>query len=126
MGPRGKILASFLLIIVVIIAVWQFTTPVLIPPVGTKYLSSTQYANRGSWVVLEVSGFGKPPAPVHHKLPALRDSLHRIAHRPLYNPVIQHHAECRLNNFPIAKGLFNSARVSSHLLNLGNNLRLYR
>src|SRR6266699_2080058 len=59
MGPRGKILASFLLIIVVIIAVWQFTTPVLIPPVGTKYLSSTQYANRGSWVVLEVSGYGK-------------------------------------------------------------------
>ncbi len=59
MGPRGKILASFLLIIVVIIAVWQFTTPILIPSVGTKYLSSTQYANRGSWVLLEVSGFGK-------------------------------------------------------------------
>ena len=59
MRPRGKILTSLLLIIIVIIAVWQFTTPVLIPSVGTKYFSSTQYANRGSWVVLEVSGYGK-------------------------------------------------------------------
>jgi|GEM_PF-4251015 len=59
MGPRGKILTSLLLIIIVIIGVWQFTSPALIPSVGTKYLSSTQYANRGSWVVLEVSGYGK-------------------------------------------------------------------
>jgi hypothetical protein len=59
MGPRGKILTSLLLIIIVIVAVWQFTSPALIPSVGTKYLSSTQYANRGSWVVLEVSGYGK-------------------------------------------------------------------
>lgn len=59
MGPRGKILTSLLLIIIVVIAVWQFTSPALIPSVGTKYLSSTQYANRGSWVVLEVSGYGK-------------------------------------------------------------------
>ena len=59
MRPRGKILTSLLLIIIVIIAVWQFTTPVLIPSVGTKYFSSTSYANRGSWVVLEVSGYGK-------------------------------------------------------------------
>src|SRR6266849_6153796 len=29
------------------------------PSVGTKYLSSTLYANRGSWVVMEVSGYGK-------------------------------------------------------------------
>jgi len=59
MGPRGKILTSVLLIIIVIIAVWQFASPVLIPSVGTKYLSSTEYANRGSWVGLEVSGYGK-------------------------------------------------------------------
>jgi hypothetical protein len=59
MGPRGKILTSLLLIIIVIIAVWQFTSPALIPTVGTKYLSSTQYANRGSWTILEVSGYGK-------------------------------------------------------------------
>jgi hypothetical protein len=59
MGPRGKVLTALLLIIVVILAVWQFTSPALIPSVGTKYLSSTQYANRGSWVSLEVSGYGK-------------------------------------------------------------------
>jgi hypothetical protein len=59
MAPRGKILTSLLLIIIVIVAVWQFTSPALIPSVGTKYLSSTLYANRGSWVVLEVSGYGK-------------------------------------------------------------------
>jgi len=59
MGPRGKILTSLLLIIIVVIAVWQFTSPALIPSVGTKYLSSTLYANRGSWIVLEVSGYGK-------------------------------------------------------------------
>jgi hypothetical protein len=59
MGPRGKILTSLLLIIIVIIALWQFTSPTLIPSVGTKYLASTQYSSRGSWVVLEVSGYGK-------------------------------------------------------------------
>jgi hypothetical protein len=59
MGPRGKVLTALLLIIVVILAVWQFTSPALIPSVGTKYLSSTQYANRGSWALLEVSGYGK-------------------------------------------------------------------
>jgi hypothetical protein len=59
MGPRGEILTSILLIIIVIIAVWQFSSPALIPSVGTKYLSSSQYANRGSWIVLEVSGDGK-------------------------------------------------------------------
>jgi hypothetical protein len=58
MGPRGKILTSLLLIVIVTIAVWQFTSPTLIPSIGTKYLSS-QYANRGSWVVLEISGYGK-------------------------------------------------------------------
>src|SRR3989454_11627495 len=59
MGSRGKILTSLLLIIVVILAVWEFTSPALIPSVGTKYLSSRQYANRGSWVLSEVSGYGK-------------------------------------------------------------------
>jgi len=58
MGPRGKIL-TLLFLIIVIVAVWQFTRPALIPSVGTKYLFSTQYANRGSWVLLEVSGYGR-------------------------------------------------------------------
>ena len=59
MGPRGKILISLLLIIVVILAVWQLASPALIPSVGTKYASSQQYANRGGWVLLEVSGYGR-------------------------------------------------------------------
>jgi len=59
MGPIGKILTSLLLFILVILAVWQFTSPALIPSVRTKYLSSPQYANRGSWVLLEVSGYDK-------------------------------------------------------------------
>jgi hypothetical protein len=59
MGPRGKVLTALLLLIVVILALWQFTSPILIPSVGIKYSSSQQYANRGSWVLLEVSGYGK-------------------------------------------------------------------
>ncbi len=59
MGPRRKILISILLIITVILAVWQFTSPRLIPSVGTKYLTSAQYATRGSWVLLEISSHGR-------------------------------------------------------------------
>jgi hypothetical protein len=59
MGPRGKTLASILLVIIVIIALWQFSSPALIPSVGTKYISSPQYASRGSWVLVEVSSYGK-------------------------------------------------------------------
>lgn len=59
MGPRGKILISILLIIIVLIALWQFTSPTLIPSVGTKYTISSQYASRGSWVALELTRYGK-------------------------------------------------------------------
>ena len=59
MGPRGKILISVFLIITIILAVWQLTSPRLIPSVGTKYLSSGQYANRGGWILLEVSSHGR-------------------------------------------------------------------
>lgn len=59
MGTRGKILTSILLIIIVIIALWQLTSPALIPSIGTKYVSSIQYSNRGSWIVTETSNYGK-------------------------------------------------------------------
>jgi hypothetical protein len=59
MGPRSKILISILLIIIVIVALWQLTSPRLIPSVGTKYSASTLYANRGSWVLLETSSHGR-------------------------------------------------------------------
>ncbi len=59
MGPRGKILTVLLLVLIVVLAIWQFTAPVLIPSVGTKYVSSVQYANRGSWIIQERSNYGK-------------------------------------------------------------------
>ncbi len=59
MGTRRKILISIFLIIIVVLAVWQFQSPRLIPSAGTKYLSSIQYANRGSWVLLESSSHGR-------------------------------------------------------------------
>ena len=59
MRLRGKILISIFLVIIIVIALWQFTSPRLIPTVGTKYVSSTQYANRGSWVVQETTGYGR-------------------------------------------------------------------
>jgi len=59
MGPRRKILISILMIIIVILAVWQLTSPRLIPLVGTKCLSSAQYTKRGSWVLLESYSHGR-------------------------------------------------------------------
>ncbi len=59
MGPTRKILISIFLIILVILALWQLTSPRLIPSVGTKYLTSVQYANRGSWVLQETSSHGR-------------------------------------------------------------------
>ena len=59
MGPRRKILILILLIIIVVLAVWQLTSPRLVPSVGTKYLTSARYANRGSWVLLEISSHGR-------------------------------------------------------------------
>jgi len=59
MGPKGKILTSIMLIIIVVIGVWEFSSPSLIPSVGTKYLSSPQYSNRGSWIVAETANYGK-------------------------------------------------------------------
>lgn len=59
MGPKGKIFISILLITIVLIALWQFSSPALIPSVGTKYTMSSQYASRGSWVALELTKYGK-------------------------------------------------------------------
>jgi len=59
MGPRGKILASILLIIIVIIAHRRFTSRALIQSVETKHVLSAQYPNRGSWVLLETADQGK-------------------------------------------------------------------
>jgi hypothetical protein len=53
LGVRKKIVASILLIMVVALAVWQFTSPQILPPVGNKYSAVGPYSNRGSWTVSE-------------------------------------------------------------------------
>ena len=53
MGAKTKIVIMAILIAVVIIAVWQFTSPPILPPVGNKYTSQSIYNNRGTWTVLE-------------------------------------------------------------------------
>jgi hypothetical protein len=51
MGAKAKVIALVLLIIIVILAVWQFTSPTMLPIVGTKYSANPAYANRGSWTI---------------------------------------------------------------------------
>lgn len=53
MGVRKKIAVSILLIVIVALAVWQFTSPQLLPPVGSKYTTSGLYSNRGNWTLSE-------------------------------------------------------------------------
>ena len=59
MGVRKKIAVSILLIIVVALAVWQFTSPQLLPPVGNKYSTSGPYSNRGNWTFPETMRYVK-------------------------------------------------------------------
>jgi hypothetical protein len=53
LGVRKKVAVSIVLIIVVALAVWQFTSPQLLPPVGNKYSTFGTYSNRGSWTFNE-------------------------------------------------------------------------
>lgn len=59
MGSRAKIAIVVLLIIIVILAVWQFTSPHPLPPVGAKYTQRATYANRGAWIILENMSYGR-------------------------------------------------------------------
>jgi hypothetical protein len=59
MGAKAKIALVALLLIIVIIALWQFTSPAQLPVVGTKYASQPIYTNRGSWIILENMSYGK-------------------------------------------------------------------
>ena len=59
MGARAKIAVVILLIIIVAVAVWQFTSPPLLPPVGNKYTADAAYSNRGSWLVLANMSYEK-------------------------------------------------------------------
>jgi len=53
LGVRRKIAISIVLTVIVALAVWQFTSPQLLPPVGNKYSISGPYSNRGSWTLPE-------------------------------------------------------------------------
>lgn len=59
MGVRKKIAISILLIIIVSLAVWQFTSPQLLSPVGNKYSTYGQFSNRGSWTLPEKFQYGR-------------------------------------------------------------------
>jgi hypothetical protein len=59
LGVRKKIAVSILLIIIVALAVWQFTSPQVIPAVGSKYTSSGLYSNRGNWTLSETMRYVK-------------------------------------------------------------------
>jgi len=53
LGVRKKVAVSIVLIIIVALAVWQFTSPQRLPPVGSKYSTFGTYSNRGSWTFNE-------------------------------------------------------------------------
>ncbi len=59
MGPKGKISVVFLLVAIVILGLWQLTSPQPLPSVGAKYTSSGVYASKGSWVLLVNTGSGR-------------------------------------------------------------------
>jgi len=59
LGVRKKIAVSIVLIIIVSLAVWQFTSPQLLPPVGNKYSIFGTYSNRGSWTFNETMRYLK-------------------------------------------------------------------
>jgi hypothetical protein len=59
LGIRKKIAVSILLITIVALAVWQFTSPQLLPSVGSKYTTLGPYSNRGSWTFSETMRYVK-------------------------------------------------------------------
>ena len=59
MGSKAKIAIVVLLLIVIILATWQLTSPHVLPVVGSKYTSQATYTNRGTWIVLENMSNGR-------------------------------------------------------------------
>jgi hypothetical protein len=59
LGVRKKVAVSILLVIIVALAVWQFTSPQLLPTVGSKYSAFGPYSNRGSWTISETMRYVK-------------------------------------------------------------------
>lgn len=59
MGAKAKIAIVFLLLVIVVLAIWQFTSPAQLPVVGYKYTSLPIYTNRGNWILLENMSYGR-------------------------------------------------------------------
>jgi hypothetical protein len=59
MGAKAKIVLLVLLLAIVIVGVWQFTSPAQLPAVGDKYTSQPIYTNRGTWIILENMSYGR-------------------------------------------------------------------
>lgn len=59
MGSKSKTALVTTLITIVLLAVWQYTSPAQLPPVGNKYISQSMYTNRGTWIVLENMSNGR-------------------------------------------------------------------
>jgi hypothetical protein len=59
MGAKAKIALVVVLLVIVIVAVWQFTSPAQLLAVGDKYTSQHTYTNRGTWTVLENMSYGR-------------------------------------------------------------------
>ena len=59
MGSKAKIVIVIPLIIILVLAVWQYTSPAMLPPVGNRYTSQPMYNNRGTWIVLENMSDGR-------------------------------------------------------------------
>jgi hypothetical protein len=58
MGAKAKIGISIILIIIVVLAVWQLTSPRSIPDVGTKYTQPGPFSQQGEWIQLEKTSSG--------------------------------------------------------------------
>ena len=59
MGAKAKVMALVLLIIIVALALWQFTSPMMLPVVGTRYSANTAYSNRGTWIIQQNMSYAK-------------------------------------------------------------------
>ena len=59
MGVRKKVVVSIALVIIVALAVWQFTSPQPLSPVGDRYSTVGPYSNRGSWTIPESMRYGR-------------------------------------------------------------------
>jgi hypothetical protein len=58
LGAGAKIAALIILIVIVGLAVWQFTSPALLPQVGTKYSAPGPYSAQGSWTTVQTLNRG--------------------------------------------------------------------